>query len=747
MLKILYIRSNIKNWALYSLLVVIIIGPVFPTIMAPSAFEFLLSREETYNTNSFPTLEIDEVEEPSFPLILKTQAEDPPEAYFPNFLIYSVEIANALIENLYDNESGGFFVATDEHWQSAAIIPDKRAYDNAQAILALLKLADAVINETERDFALNIAEKTGNFLITDLHDDVFDGFFTSDTDRLKKPGMQAKAIEALLALYEVTGNDTYRDMAVRTYDFLESGDAWNNSGFYAYYLSHSGFVLGMNPNLEDPYEPFARRVDHNALMGKALLDLYRVSTDDKYLTKAIQIYDFFNTSCRNKSTNLFYTGLNSTDGPVDPYLFDIFANSLVLEFLAELYNVTEDSKYYQDFFSLLLDTFTHFWDERYGGFYATFSSIDPGLMDKKKYTERLLYAIRAFDEAFKMTDNDVYYNLILDIVEVLNNKLYDNIHFGYYQLANNDGTITGGSSWTNKFAVTQSLAIFTLANLWLYSKPGVLNALWVPSTPRPQDSVTISVAAFDSEGIFSVSFNYSVNNDPYEVEEMDPHPSIGDMYTFTLDPHSDGTTINFNIIVNNSKGHQTVRSSYFFLWQIDDWAPRILEIGFDMGIDIPVDTSFSVTVSAQDVPSQGNVKYVRMYYHKNGKDEQSIPLEQSLEHSHLWSVTYPEGLSEPGTYGYYFEAIDYRLNFGYSSLDYFYILGTPVEPIPISFLIGVFFIAFIVVPAGLYTYIEYKKKAARKILKGRREIRYRNRHRKRGKRGSKRIKTTPEIEK
>ena len=47
----------------------------------------------------------------------------------------------------------------------------------------------------------------------------------------------------------------------------------------------------------------------------------------------------------------------------------------------------------------------------------------------------------------------------------------------------------------------------------------------------------------------------------------------------------------------------------------------------------------------------------------------------------------------------------------------------------------------IFVPAGLYTYVEYKKKGARRTLKGMREARYRHRNnlrKSRGKRGTKR---------
>ncbi|MBW1855282.1 MAG: hypothetical protein JRJ00_11495, partial [Deltaproteobacteria bacterium] len=205
-------------------------------------------------------------------------------------------------------------------------------------------------------------------------------------------------------------------------------------------------------------------------------------------------------------------------------------------------------------------------------------------------------------EAYKLTDNSLYYNLILDTIEVLNDNLYDQINGGYYQLSNRDGTQGGDPSWKRKSTVTQSLAIHTLANIWLKSKPGALNVIWSPSTPLSHDKVTLLIAAFDSAGISSVFLNYSINGDAYELLEIVPH-SVGNMFNVTLDPpHPDGTTINFNIIINNTLNVQAIRGDYSFLWQSDRWPPDVQLIGILPGDQIPVNEEFSVFVSAQDVP-------------------------------------------------------------------------------------------------------------------------------------------------
>ncbi|MFX0182487.1 MAG: AGE family epimerase/isomerase [Candidatus Hodarchaeota archaeon] len=728
------------KWLKYSHLLLLTFVVSLSCITTPSAVENMIYAEDAPTLEHNLSLKMEDSQEPSITVNSKILAEENPEAYFPNFLYYSITLANVLIDYLYDNTTGGFFRSVDEHWTETSIDTNKYVYDQAQAIIALLKLSDAVINETERDFALDIAEMTGDFLITEFYDNNFGGFYSGSGQFYKRPGIQAKTIQAFLSLYEATGNLTYRDIAINTYNFLDTSEAWElidqDTGYYVYLLSHSGLVATSNPDSNSLYDPRSKRVDHNVLMGDALLDLYRVELTEKYLTKAKIIYNFFNSTCRNTTTGLYYNGLNENNEIVENTSADIFINSLVLKFLARLYNATEDIKYYDDFITLLNSVLNYFWDSNHGGFFATYSYLDPESRDTKKYAERLFYAIVALDEAYRLTENSLYYNLILDVVEFLNNKLYDNVHEGYFQLVNEDGTL-GEPSWRNKYSVTNSLAIFTLSNLWLYSKPGVLNALWSPSTPRPQDSVTILVAAFDADGLSNVLFNYSMNNDPYKLIEMIPHHLVGGMFNTTLDSQLDGTTINFNIIVNDTQGNEIVRGSYFFLWQVDKWGPQIEELGLDPGRDIPVNSRFSITVSAHDVPEQGEVTNVRIYYHAEGESEESKKLERI--DLHLWEVEFSDGFGTPGGYIYYFEALDERGNVGYSAV-YNIVIQGQLEPISMTLVIGVLFFILFFIPGGLFTYVEYKKKTARKTLKNRRKLRESNRRNTGNSRGTRRRK-------
>ncbi len=705
-----YIHQNIKLMIKLLAISILIVSIIFPLVSVDPT-----NNKESQITikDSHKTIYSDGIPfEISFKTSSSNQAPDEnPEAYFTNFLHYSILAANALIDHLYDNEKGGFFRSANEHWFETSIDSDKRTYDQAHAILGLLKLSEAVINETQSEYALEIAERTGNYLITELYDADFGGFFTGTADRYKRPGIEGKVIEALIALYKSTGNSTYRTIAEETFNFINTYGWDQIGGGYYSKLSHAGAIA--SPNLEDLYQPDCKRVDYNALMGCAILELYNLIGDSSYLDRAVEIYKLMNNSCFNNETGLFYGGYGSNGNIVDSDSSELIVNTFMIEFLVKLYNITQENNYLDCITSLIKNLIFNYWDDRFGGFYSTYCYSNEEDKDLKKYTERQFYAIRALDEVYKLTNNNLYYNLIFDMMEFLNTNLYDQGHEGYIQLSNENGD-PGDPTWKSKFSVTQALAIYELSNLWLYSKPGVLNAMWIPSLPRPQDPVMILAAAFDSDGVADVFCNYSIANQPYALVEMQKDSKIGNMYNASFDPQPEGTGINFNIIVNDTLGNIAVRGSYFFIWQFDLWSPHVEVLRIDPGLEVPVYKGVNITVSVHDTPVQGSVSNVRIYYHLEGKSEDSKILTQTG--LHIWQAIFKNGFNVPGTYAFYFEAIDDRGNFGYTSVGYFYVLGT-IESIPFITVIGGLFFILFIAPTGFALFKEYQKRNAKKSLR------------------------------
>ncbi|MFX0113995.1 MAG: glycoside hydrolase family 76 protein, partial [Candidatus Hodarchaeota archaeon] len=590
-------------------------------------------------------------------------SQENPEAYFPNFLYYSKIVANALVEHLFDNVSGGFYRSADDHWFVADY--KKNTYGQAQAILAFLKISEAVFNDTERDFAIQIANKTANFMISELWDSEFGGFYIDeDKSVYRRPAIQGKAIQALLELYRITGNQTLLNIAEDALTFMNNFGWDPTKGGYYYIITHVGSIAGINPNQFDVYAPSAKRVDHNVIMGKALVDFYRTTSNTSYLSKARETYHFINTTCRNTTTGLFYTGVSDTNEIVEPTYSDVFVNCQVLEFLSYLYNATSDFIYFDDFESLLASVLLSpgYWDNQNAGFYATFSYTASEDRDLKKYTERQFYALRAIDEAYRNTQDPFFYNLILDVMEFLNDQLYDNSLEGYFQLVNRDNQIAQ-SDWADKHTVTQALAVYELANLWLYSKPAVNNAIWSPSQPRPVDKVMITAAAFDSDGIAKVLLNYSINSGPYQTIEMHANTLVGSLYNISLGSHPNGTSISFEIIVNDTLGNTMIRGSYYFLYLRDIYSPHVLEALIDPDHVVDVHEKVVMYVSAHDVPSQGSISTVNIYYHTEEEDEhvrRLIP-----QGGGIWMYEFPDGFDSPEKITYYYEAIDGEGNIGY----------------------------------------------------------------------------------
>jgi hypothetical protein len=537
-------------------------------------------------------------------------------------------------------------------------------------------------------------------------------------------------------MYRITGNQTYLEIAEECYLFFD-GYGWDNSnGGYYYLLNHVGIIATQSPNPNDRYEPSDKRVDHNVMMGKAAIDLYKTTANASYISRAIDVFNFINATCQNTTTGLYYNAVDDENEIVVTTSADIYINCQVLEFISELYNATEDSSYFDAFEALLRKVLFSggFWDEDYAGFYSEYSYISPEDRDLKKYTERQLYALRAIDEAYRHTQSQFFYNLILDVMEFLNDQLYDHYFEGYYTLVTKEGLI-GEAFWKDKYTVTQALAIYELANIWLYSKPAVNNAVWSPSNPRPIDDVMITTAAFDADGISSVVLNYSISGGSYQSVTMEAHPRVGNLFNISLGAHSNGTTISFDIIVNDTLGNILTRGSYFFIYLRDTLSPHIQEELIDPGYIVDVNKKVTMYVTAHDAPSQGYVSTVSIFYHDEDDIERTRRLSQTV--SGIWLVEFPNGFDSPRKITYYYEAIDGEGNIG-KSLQYRLEIRGEKALFPILPLVLGLFVLVIAIPAGLYGYVTYQKKGAKKQLKAIRRGRQ-QKTRRRGARGTRRL--------
>ncbi|MHA2329318.1 MAG: hypothetical protein ACXACR_12455, partial [Candidatus Hodarchaeales archaeon] len=236
----------------YSVIPLLAIFMFFPNIKDSASLEWEIRFEESQEQDHDFFPEVNNLKRASITVTTGDQAEENPDVFFPDFLKFSTSVANVLINNLYDNKFGGFFRSVNEYWLNTSIDKLKYTYDQAQAILALLKLSDAVINESDREFALLFAEDTGKYMISNQYDEENGGFIIATHNDDKKPGIQAQAIQALFALYDYTSNETYRDKAYDALNFINTygWDDFNNDGYF-YHLSANGDVAAPNPSSGD----------------------------------------------------------------------------------------------------------------------------------------------------------------------------------------------------------------------------------------------------------------------------------------------------------------------------------------------------------------------------------------------------------------------------------------------------------------------------------------------------------------
>lgn len=120
---------------------------------------------------------------------------------------------------------GGYFARLD--LEGGVVVPDKYVDDNALAGLVWTEATGLATTAHERQLALGRARATADWLIDgEVWDEVFGGGFwwnnkRGDTIEGKPAQTNAVALLLFLEVYELTGDQTYREWAVRTLHWLD----------------------------------------------------------------------------------------------------------------------------------------------------------------------------------------------------------------------------------------------------------------------------------------------------------------------------------------------------------------------------------------------------------------------------------------------------------------------------------------------------------------------------------------------
>jgi len=192
-------------------------------------------------------------------------------------------------DGLFDEKDGGFYrYATKRDWSEPHY--EKMLDGNAGMIR---NYAEASLLFNSREY-VRIVRKSVQYVRQNLYDPAGGALFGSQdaeetyykarnrktmklpaVDRTAYTDSSALMISALVSAYDAVGEKQYLDMAMKSADHLLAGLFVNDAGFFHFSRNGSPMLDGL--------------LSDNVLAGTALLDLYGVTGEDRYLNAAKKV--------------------------------------------------------------------------------------------------------------------------------------------------------------------------------------------------------------------------------------------------------------------------------------------------------------------------------------------------------------------------------------------------------------------------------------------------------------------------
>ncbi|MFW9844317.1 MAG: hypothetical protein ACFFEV_07065, partial [Candidatus Thorarchaeota archaeon] len=258
-------------------------------------------------------------------------------------------------------------------------------------------------------------------------------------------------------------------------------------------------------------------------------------------------------------------------------------NAMAIRALAKGYQVSGNMSYLDAANEVFEVLFANNWDGDAGGWFAETVDGEPydPLEDEDvkyyKYSEIQFQMIFALEDLYELTDSIYPIRLVLDTFELALEHLWDVANEGFVSNSNQIWEVFN-DEWELHYTTVQGQGIISLARAWNYGLPIVSRVRINPTNPRPEDSVYFSVQAIDTDGIDFVYANYTLSeggNETTGVLPLLPHPSIGGLYNSTIGTLEDDTSVNFEVVANDTTGRTFVAGIYHFVVREDTFAPVV----------------------------------------------------------------------------------------------------------------------------------------------------------------------------
>ena len=638
-----------------------------------------------------------------------------------------IEATSDLLLNKQMNFTSGVVFHSLTH-DLTAYSPDTGLSSYYWAIAALSKMYSMSNNDTFK-IAMSRAAIT---MVSLFLDPTYTGYYLnqySDAElrQTKRPGVQAYAYWALDIAESTNASLDFtmeKESALRCLTDMLYDPVYG--GFHFYTMRNGS--LEVPTNFDEVYPNDGKRLDHLALAATALYDA-GTSLGNATMVNIAESAMSFMISYMKYYHEMEFIGLklavNRTGTTVVVTPGDRVAHSIVTDInaiairaLVKGYGTTGNATYLEFANEVFEALFANNWDGESGGWFAETVDGEPydPLEDEDvkyyKYSEIQFLIILALEDLYEATDSIYPVRLIFDTYELVLANLWDLADEGFVSNSNQIWEVFN-PEWEVHYTTVQAQGVVSLSRIWNYGLPIVSRVRINPTNPRPDDSVYFSVQALDTDGIDFVYVNYTLTDGGNETNGILPlpaHPSIGGLFNSTMGTLEDDTSVNFEIVANDTTGRTFVAGLYHFVVRVDTFAPIVqlhniypdgtIRSGDDIVIDIE-STEFPVqshTNTCELVWRTLDTAYVR----------ENMTAIQAIDDTIIWRLAL--GKFDGGEQiSFFCQVMDEAGNVGESRMYSLTVLSPVITISPIATFQVVAVVGLLAAPGVGYVYAQRKK--------------------------------------
>lgn len=470
--------------------------------------------------------------------------------------------------------------------------------------------------------------RAANKMVSLFLDPTYPGYYVNQYSdpilrQTKRPGVQAYAYWALDIAESTNASldfTTEKESALTCLTDMLYDPIYG--GFHFYTMRNGS--LTVPSNFDEVYPNDGKRLDHLVLAATALYDA-GVSLGNATLVAMADRAMSFMLSQMKEYFEMEFVGLKLAVGRagetivVDPgqrvansIVTDL--NAMAIRALVKGYEITGNTTYLDRANQVFETLFANNWDGVSGGWYAETVDGEPydPLEDEDvkyyKYSEIQFLMIFALEDLYEATGSIYPIRMVIDTLELALEHLWEFDVAGFVANSNQIWEVFN-DEWGIHYTTVQSQGIIGLSRIWEYGLPIVSRIRISPTNPRPQDPVYFSVTVLDDDGIDSVYVNYTLSqggNETTGILQLFAHPTIGGLYNNTMASLEDGTSVNFEVVANDTTGRSFVAGLYHFIVRIDTFAPLVqLHIIYPTGL-IRAGDNILIDFESTEFPVQGH---------------------------------------------------------------------------------------------------------------------------------------------